>query len=105
LKNWAAAWKKTDAFSIQINFRKAVDSGQVKLWCHGDIPSIELYSKVGDNWVKEGSVVLPANAEEVDVREITIPFKQKAKIFELRFGKRSKGEFFIGELEFWQLKK
>ena len=105
LKNWAAAWKKTDAFSIQINFRKAVGSGQIKLWCHGDIPSIELYSKVGDKWIKEGIAMLPANTEEVDVREITIPFKQKAKNFELRFGKRSKGEFFIGELELWQIKK
>ena len=105
LQKWAAAWKKKDPFAIQINFRKNIRNGEVKLWCHGDIPSIELYSKVGDKWVKEGSAVLPANTEEVDVREITIPFKQNAKSFELKFGKRSSGEFFIGEMEVWTQQK
>lgn len=104
LQNWAAAWKSRDAFSITLNFSEAIGPGEVCLWCHGDIPSIELYSGTGDRMVKEGVSVLPANAEEVDVRKIVIPFKQKAKKFELKFDSRKNGDFYIGEMEIWSRK-
>ncbi|MBO4633216.1 MAG: beta-galactosidase trimerization domain-containing protein, partial [Lentisphaeria bacterium] len=105
LKNWAAAWKNRGKFSITLDFSEPVGPGEVRLWCHGDIPSIELYSGSGDNSVKEGSAAIPVNAEDVDVREFIIPVGQKSKFFELKFGRRSKGDFYIGEMEFWSLKK
>ncbi len=100
LQGWAAAWKNKDAFSITIDFPKNLPGGEVKLWCHGDIPAIELYHK-GE---LVGKAVIPDSAESVDVREITIPFKTAAANLELRFAPRSKGDLYIGELEVWTKK-
>ena len=102
LPGWAAAWKNRSPFVIRLEFQKDIGPGEVRLWCHGDIPSIELYSLSGGQRIKEGTASIPENAEDVDVREIVIPFRGKAAVFELEFGERSKGDLHIGEMEFWR---
>lgn len=105
ITGWAAGWKNRSAFSIRIDFASEIEDGTVKLWCHGDIPEITLYSISGGSRVREGSVQLPAGAEEVDVREFAIPFRGRAKSFELTFGPRANGDFYLGEMEFWRRKE
>ncbi len=104
LQGWASAWKTKEAFSITLDFPKQLQNGEIKLWCHGDIPSIELYAKSGNKYVLVGKAEISHTAESVDVREITIPFRGDFSDFELRFDLRSKGDFYLGELEVWTQK-
>jgi len=98
---WAVAWKKGEEIAVRLTFEQEVSAEQLKLWAHGEIPEIEIGTLIDGKYACAGGLSSPGDSDR-DVREISLKFAPvKAKEFEIRFGSRMHGNFYLGEVELW----
>jgi transposase-like protein len=103
VSDWIVSWKKTDAFNITFDFKKATPLSKAVLCYSGQLPNVSLYGSNDDkNWT-DLKISLPKQNYTDDVPEKIINgISGNFRFLQIQFGERDPHKSFaLAEIEVW----